>query len=61
MRNERDYSYIAASVIASEEAPQLALLFGLLCGEYLKCPDALFWDVCVKYLQQRSAVSLIRT
>lgn len=52
MRDLNDCRYIAAAVITNTDTG-LALLFGLLCGEYLKAPDAVFWDVLVKFLHNR--------
>jgi len=48
---------IAAAVISSSDT-HLALLFGLLVGDYLKYPDALFWDVLVRFLQKRTMACL---
>ncbi len=52
MRDQNDCRYIAAAVITNNDTA-LALLFGLLCGEYLNAPDAAFWDVLIKFLRNR--------
>lgn len=52
MRTARDCQFIAASVITNNDT-EFALLFGLLCGAYLKHPDALFWDTLVRFLEKR--------
>ena len=32
--------------------PQMALLLGLLCGEYSKHPESKFWDVLIDFSRQ---------
>ena len=53
MRDRRDCQHIAAAVISNSPDTHFALLFGLLCGAYLRHPDALFWDVLSRFLQKR--------
>jgi hypothetical protein len=52
MRQVEDCRVIASAVITNNDC-NLALILGLLCGAYLCKPDALFWDVLVRYLQKR--------
>jgi hypothetical protein len=59
VRDSSDCHYIAAAVITNEQTT-LALLFGLLAGAYLNHPDALFWDVCVKFLEKRPTGEIVR-
>ena len=59
MRSPEDCRFISAAVITNEQTA-LALLFGLLCGAYLKKPDALFWDVCIRFIEKRSTGEIIR-
>jgi hypothetical protein len=60
MRGEEDCQYIAAAVITEcgDSGSGLALLFGLLCGAYLKHPDALFWKVLIDFLRTLRARNL---
>lgn len=58
MRDQRDCREIAAAVVTCDDV-QLALILGLLCGSYIDHPDALFWDVLIKYLQKRMQATIL--
>jgi hypothetical protein len=55
VRKPADCRYILASVITTPELTEasLAMLLGLLGGVYVNHPEALFWDVLVKFLEKR--------
>jgi hypothetical protein len=57
MRTKKDCIYLAGVIAGLNEA-QLSLLFGLLCGNYLQHPDAVFWDTIIEFGRTRSGALL---
>lgn len=55
MRTQADCVSIL-SAITQLNPNELALLFGLIGGEYIKAPNSVFWDVLHKFFQGRPSI-----
>ena len=58
MRSPADCQYILAGIVECNPN-QLSCLIGMLGGVYLKYPDAQFWDVLIKFQQDKRNAMIV--